>query len=92
MAARTAKSDVVRVRIDAGTLALMDRARAHVHLDKSKFIRESVREKATTVLSEQQRTLFSEADWLAFFDRLSAPAEPTARMVKAAQKLKDLAC
>ncbi|WP_245396769.1 DUF1778 domain-containing protein [Jiella sonneratiae] len=84
------KGDMLKVRMDAVTLSMMDTARAYLKLDKSKFIRESVREKAEAVIAEHQKTKFSAEDWTAFFGALDAPAAPTRRMKKAAAKFRDL--
>jgi uncharacterized protein (DUF1778 family) len=85
------KDDTLKVRMDEETLALMDKARAYLELDKSKFIRESVREKAAAVIAEHERTHFTSQDWASFFARLDQPAAPTARMVKAIKKYRDIA-
>ncbi|MCB8840032.1 DUF1778 domain-containing protein [Aurantimonas sp. VKM B-3413] len=84
------KGDMLKVRMDAATLSMMDTARAYLNLDKSKFIRESVREKAESVIAQHQKTQFSPGDWAAFFGALDAPAAPTRRMTKAAQKFRDI--
>ena len=73
MSEQAEKGETLKVRMDAATLRLMDTARAHVNLDKSKFIRESVREKAQAVIAEHQRTVFSAADWTMFFGLLERP-------------------
>ncbi len=90
MPAQSDKSDTLKVRMDAATLRLMETARAYVKLDKSKFIRESVREKARTVIAERQRTVFSAEDWTLFFEMLERPPEPTERMKRAGQTLRDI--
>ncbi|MCQ0987220.1 type II toxin-antitoxin system TacA family antitoxin [Jiella marina] len=84
------KGDMLKVRMDAVTLSMMDTARAYLKLDKSKFIRESVREKAESVIAEHQKTRFSAEDWTAFFGALDAPEAPTPRMTKAAAKFRDI--
>lgn len=84
------KTDTLKVRMDAATLSMMDAARAYLKLDKSKFIRESVREKAAAVIAEHQRTRFTADDWTTFFARLDRPARPTPRMRRAAAKLREL--
>jgi uncharacterized protein (DUF1778 family) len=76
--------DILKFRMDVATLQLLERARAYVDLDKSKFIRQSIREKAEAIIAEHEKTRFSADDWQAFFDRLDNPPEPTARMKKAA--------
>ncbi|MDD5633009.1 MAG: DUF1778 domain-containing protein, partial [Methylococcales bacterium] len=45
--------------MDAVTLQLLERARSYVDLDKSKFIRQSIREKAESIISEHEKTRFS---------------------------------
>jgi uncharacterized protein (DUF1778 family) len=86
----TIKDDTLKVRMDGETLAMMDAARAYLKLDKSKFIRESVREKAAAVIAEHERTRFTEEDWLSFFAALEQPAPPTARMRKAVEKFRGI--
>lgn len=85
-----AKDDTLKVRMDGETLAMLDAARAYLKLDKSKFIRESVREKAAAVIAEHERTRFTEEDWLSFFSALERPAPPTERMRKAVEKFRDI--
>lgn len=78
------KQEILKVRMDATTLQLLEQARSYVDLDKSKFIRQSIREKAEIVISEHEKTRFSAEDWHMFFDMLDNPPEPTERMKKAA--------
>lgn len=78
------QQDVLKVRMDAVTLQLLERARGYVELDKSKFIRQSIREKAEAIIAEHEKTHFSSDDWQAFFALLDNPTEPTERMKKAA--------
>lgn len=78
------KQEVLKIRMDAVTLQLLERARSYVDLDKSKFIRQSIREKAESVISEHEKTRFSTEDWQMFFAMLDNPPEPTERMKKAA--------
>lgn len=84
------KDDTLKIRIDAITADLMERARSYVKLDKSKFIRHSIREKAEEIIAEHEKTIFSQEDWYVFFDMLDNPPEPTERMKKAAQKYKNI--
>lgn len=77
------KQDVLKVRMDVATLQLLEEARHYVGLDKSKFIRQSVREKAQAVIAEHEQTRFSADDWRLFFELLDNPLEPTERMKKA---------
>ncbi len=90
MATDIEKEDTLRVRMDAATLALLDKARAYLKLDKSKFIRQSVREKAAAVIAEHQKTRFTAEDWGQFFALLDRPAKPTARMKRAVQKFRQI--
>ena len=84
------KDDTLKFRMDAVTADLMERARSYVKLDKSKFIRHSIREKAEAIIAEHEKTLFTQEDWHAFFDMLDNPPEPTKRMKKAAEKYKQI--
>ncbi|WP_367155864.1 DUF1778 domain-containing protein [Methylomonas sp. HYX-M1] len=79
------KQDVLKVRMDLATLQMLEQARQYVGLDKSKFIRQSVREKAEAIIAEHQQTRFSQEDWQLFFELLDHPPEPTERMKKALQ-------
>jgi len=79
------KQDMLKIRMDASTLQLLEQARSYVGLDKSKFIRQSVREKAQAVIAEHEQTRFSAEDWRLFFELLDNPPEPTERMKKALQ-------
>jgi uncharacterized protein (DUF1778 family) len=87
---KTIKGDTLKVRMDGETLAMLDAARAYLKLDKSKFIRESVREKAAAVIAEHERTRFTAEDWQSFFAALERPALSTARMRKAVEKFRDI--
>lgn len=78
------QQDVLKIRMDTVTLQLLDRARSYVDLDKSKFIRQSIREKAAAIISEHEKTRFNPDDWQLFFSILDNPPEPTERMKKAA--------
>ena len=90
MAANARKDEMIKIRIDDATLRLLERARAYVDLDKSKFIRMSVREKAEAIIAEHERTRFGEDDWYMFFEMLDNPPSPTKRMRKAAQKYHEI--
>lgn len=79
------KQDVLKVRMDITTLQLLEQARHYMGLDKSKFIRQCVREKAQAVIAEHEQTKFSAEDWRLFFELLDNPPEPTERMKKALQ-------
>lgn len=84
MLAETQPQAILKIRMDAEILNLLEQARSYLELDKSKFIRQSIREKAQTIISEHQKTKFSETDWQQFFELLDNPPPPTARMKKAA--------
>lgn len=81
----TTKDNAFKLRIDTLTMDMLERARAYVELDKSKFIRQSIREKAESILAQHEKTVFSEDDWHAFFDMIENPPKPTKRMKKAAK-------
>jgi uncharacterized protein (DUF1778 family) len=83
MTAQSIKQDVLKVRMDALTLQLLEQARGYVELDRSKFIRQSIREKAAVIISEHEKTRFNPDDWQMFFSMLDNPPEPTERMKKA---------
>jgi len=80
---QTHKQGVLKIRIDANTLQQLEKARNYVDLDKSKFIRQSIREKAAAIIAEHEKTKFSVEDWQMFFALLDNPPEPTERMKKA---------
>lgn len=90
MSENAKKNDMLKFRMDAETAELMERARSYVKLDKSKFVRCSIREKAEAIIAEHEKTLFTKEDWHAFFDILDNPPEPTQRMKKAAEKYKEI--
>lgn len=83
MTTETNKHDVLKIRMDALTLQLLEQARNYVNLDKSKFIRQSIREKAEAIIAEHEQTRFNAEDWQMFFDMLDNPPEPTERMKRA---------
>jgi uncharacterized protein (DUF1778 family) len=83
MTAQSIKQDVLKVRMDALTLQLLEQARGYVELDRSKFIRQSIREKAAIIISEHEKTRFNPDDWQMFFSMLDNPPEPNERMKKA---------
>lgn len=85
MTIEASKQDVLKVRMDIATIQLLEQARSYVGLDKSKFIRQSIREKAQAVIAEHEQTRFSAEDWRLFFELLDNPPEPTERMKKALQ-------
>lgn len=84
------KQDVLKIRMDAVTLQFLEQARAYIHLDKSKFIRQSIREKAQAIIAEHEKTRFDAHDWEMFFAMTENPPEPSARMKKAALKYQEI--
>ena len=86
MNTETRKDQTLKFRIDGLTLKLLDQAQSYVEINRSKFIRQSIREKAEAVIAEHDQTRFNENDWHLFFESLDTPAEPTERMKKAAQR------
>jgi len=90
MSLNVTKDDTLKFRMDAATAELMERARGYVKLDKSKFVRHSIREKAEAIIAQHEKTTFTEEDWHVFFDMIDNPPEPTDRMKKAAEKYKDI--
>ncbi len=84
------KNHAIKFRIDIPTEELMARAQNYIGIDKSKFIRQSIREKATAVIAQHEKTIFSKDDWYRFFSMIDKPNAPTLRMKKAFQKHKDL--
>jgi len=69
---------------------LLERASDYIGLDKSKVIRESIREKALAIIEEHEKTTFTQNDWRKFFAMLENPPEPTEAMKNAAQKYRSL--
>ncbi len=90
MVTAASKSDTLKVRVDSTTLDLLERARIYAELDKSKFIRQSIREKAEIIIAEHETTFFSEKDWRMFFDIIDNPPEPTKRIKRAAKKHREI--
>ena len=84
------KDHTIKFRIDPPTEALMERAQTYIGTNKSKFIRQSIREKATAIISQHEKTTFSKDDWYLFFDMLDNSPEPTNRLKKASQKYKKI--
>lgn len=91
MITETHKQDVLKIRIDAATLQLLEKARNYIALDKSKFIRQSIQEKATAIIAAHEKTKFNAEDWQLFFSLLDNPPEPTERMKKAALTYQNIA-
>lgn len=82
-----AKKDLTfKFRIDDLTLGLLEQAQSYVEINRSKFIRQSIREKAEAIIAEHEKTRFTEGDWHMFFDSLDKPVQVTERMRKAAKK------
>ena len=90
MTTEAGKQDVLKIRMDVATLQLLEQARLYVGRDKSKFIRQSVREKAEAIIAEHDQTRFNTEDWQMFFEMLDNPPDPTERMKKALQTYKKI--
>jgi len=88
MQTQAKQDNSLKFRMDDVTLGLLERARSYVDLNKSKFIRQSIREKAEAVIAEHEKTQFSKADWEMFFDLVDNPTV-TPRMKKALKKYND---
>jgi uncharacterized protein (DUF1778 family) len=84
------KDNTLKLRIDNMTLEMLERAMSYVDLDKSKFVRQSIIEKAETVIAEHEKTRFTQKDWYLFFDMLDDAPEPTDRMKRAKQKYQEI--
>ena len=85
------KDNSLKFRMDGVTADLMERARSYVNLDKSKFVRHSIREKAEAIISEHEKTVFNKEDWHKFFELIETPQKkqkPTKRLKQAAEKYK----
>lgn len=82
------KDDTLKVRMDRMTLILLKRASSYVNVDKSTFIRQSIQEKAASVIAENEKTRFTKKDWFRFFEMIDHPPQPTPRMKKATRKYK----
>lgn len=76
--------------MDDQTIKLLERASSYVDLNKSKFIRFSIQEKAKEIISEYEETEFGTQDWRMFFDMVEKPFTPTKRMKKAAAKYREI--
>ncbi len=48
----------------------------------------NVRERATEIIAQHDKSLFNDEDWRTFFDMLENPQKPTVRMKKSANKYK----
>jgi len=90
MSLNVTKDDTLKFRMDSTTSELMERARAYIKLDKSKFVRHSIREKAEAIIAQHEKTTFTEDDWHIFFDMIDNPPKPTERMKKAAEKYREI--
>lgn len=86
MSLNITKDDTLKLRMDATTAELMERARGYVKLDKSKFVRHCIREKAEAIIAQHEKTTFTAEDWRVFFDMIENPSEPNERQKKAVEK------
>ena len=81
---------MLKFRLDSTTSSLMERARSYVGLDKSKFIRQSIREQSEAIIAEHEQSNFTADDWHMFFDMMDNPPQPTERMKKATIKYQQI--
>lgn len=84
------KDDTLKIRMDTMTLDMMEKARSYLKIDKSKFIRQSVRQVAQAIIAEHEQSRFSTEDWHMFFAMIDQPSAPTKRMNKATKKYKEI--
>lgn len=84
------KDNTLKLRMDNMTLEMLERAMTYVDLDKSKFVRQSIIEKAETIIAEHEKTRFTQDDWYMFFNMLDDVPEPTDRMIRAKQKYQEI--
>lgn len=80
------KDHEIKLRVDVPTIELMERAKTYLGTDKSKFIRQSIREKSESIIAAHEKTVFSHNDWAMFFDMLDNPPKPYDRFKRAALK------
>jgi uncharacterized protein (DUF1778 family) len=90
MAPEIRKDSTLKLRMDNMTLEMLERAMTYVDLDKSKFVRQSIIEKAENIIAEHESTRFTQEDWHMFFDMLDDKREPTNRMIRAKQKYQEI--
>ncbi len=84
------KGNTLKIRMDTVTFNMMEKARKHLKLDKSKFIRQSIQRMAQAVIDEYENTRLSEEDWHAFFEMIDNPPKPTNRMMKDARNYREI--
>ncbi len=84
------KDNSFKFRMDDITMGLLERASVYIDLNKSKFIRQSIREKAEMVIAEHDKTCFSKQDWNMFFDMVDNPQNPTENMMQAIYKYQEI--
>ena len=90
MPSKATKSGTLKVRVDDPTVKIVERACGYLKVDRSKFVRQCIREKAAAVIEEHERTSFSPDDWKAFFSLMDQPQEPTPRMKRAIEKHREI--
>lgn len=83
------KDNSLKIRFDASTISLLEQAGSLIGMDRSKFVRFSVRSTAEEIIAQHEKTVFSKNDWIKFFNKLDNP-EPTNRMRKAADKYMEI--
>ena len=85
------KDNSLKVRFDAATLSLLEQAGSRIGMDRSKFVRFSVRSTAEAVITQHEKTAFSKGDWITFFNMVDdQEPKPTRRLKKAAHKYKEI--
>lgn len=84
------QDNTFKFRIDDLTLSLLERASGYIQLNKSKFVRQCIREKSEAIIAEYDKTRFSRDDWEMFFSMLDQPVEVTDRMQKARKKYDEI--
>lgn len=74
-------TNVINLRADASTRALIDQAASTLGLNRTDFMLTSARVRAQEVLLSRTYFTLSNANWTAFQAALEAPPVPTAELV-----------
>lgn len=75
-------SNVINIRADAATRALIDGAAEKLGQNRTEFMLGIARARAQEVLLSQTHIVLSDADWSNFQKALEAPPAPTEELVK----------
>jgi len=78
--AKKATSNVINLRADEATRALIDRAASALGQNRTEFMLMSARVHAQEVILSQVYFTLSDADWKALTDTLNAPPPPNAAL------------